>query len=414
VPVMPIAAHCPLCGHSGTVSDNTSRVICSKCGERFPVSPDLQPSRGRRPPIAADLYVLEREFFAARRELREVLRHVNAAFDNLKANPVSDQDVEGFQRARRHADNLRYDYEVAQKALDDIHAQISQIEDDKRALNRELSRSQFFFSPVGQGLVCTSEILLLVLASLLCLVNIPTAVWAILVSLLALGAVAITLVVFSIKKQSFAIRADHLISELAAAEQTKLTLEPVRTSAAASVDAAYSRWDVASKHQQHLNDRIRPWTKHERALEVYLDVYRDYERVRADYEAAQTERRLCLLRRDWRELKAGHFESFVCEVFEALGFQVHSTGKTGDQGVDIVATRDGVRWAIQCKGYSEPLGNKPVQEVFTGARIHNCHRWLVITTSGFTAGGRQAAMHTNCVLVEGCDIPELIKGNFRL
>jgi restriction system protein len=159
---------------------------------------------------------------------------------------------------------------------------------------------------------------------------------------------------------------------------------------------------------------IRPWIEHESAREAYERVRHDYDMVRADYEQAQTERRLRLLRRYSRDMKADDFELFIREVFEALGYQTELKVRSGDQGVDIIAVRDRVRWAIQCKGYTGSLGNKPIQEVFTGARIHNCQRCLVITTSVFTSGGRAAAVSTGCILIEGGDIPDLIKGNLKL
>ena len=308
---MPNPVRCPMCGHVGTIPDKTTRVNCSKCGERFPVASQPPSVCPQRRPIDADLYELEREFFAARRDLREVLVQVNTAFDDLKAHPVSDQHVEQFRRARQHARNLDYDHEVAQKKLDDVDSEIARIQDEKQAFHRKLNRSRLLFSPVGQGLVCAGEVLLLLLMSAPFFLKVPTGIWAILFAVLALGAVAITLAVFSLKKQSHANRVDWLISSLASAEQAESALEPGRASSVASVEAAYARWVDADKIVQQLKGRIRPWIRHERALEEYEDVHQYYERVRADYENAQTERRLRLLRRDWRDLKAGQFESFV-------------------------------------------------------------------------------------------------------
>ena len=50
---------------------------------------------------------------------------------------------------------------------------------------------------------------------------------------------------------------------------------------------------------------------------------------------------------------------------------VEVTQGSGDQGVDILAQKDDVKYAIQCKRHKNPLGNTPVQEVNAGKYIIN-------------------------------------------
>ena len=45
---------------------------------------------------------------------------------------------------------------------------------------------------------------------------------------------------------------------------------------------------------------------------------------------------------------------------------VQVTQGSGDQGVDILAEKDEIRYAIQCKSYKGELSNKPIQEVYAG------------------------------------------------
>jgi HJR/Mrr/RecB family endonuclease len=360
------------------------------------------------------LYALEREFFAAERELCEAQAQLSAARSELQANPVSEHDIERFHEAKRQAGYHRQAYDAECNKLNDINAEISQLEVMARQVQRKLDRERMLYGGVGQGLVCAAEVVVVLLLSTFCLLSLPTAIWAILTTVLALGAVAITLIVFSLKQQSHSQRMGLWISDLASTEVAVQKILPSRDAAGAEVERTRDSWDKADDVLRDWTHQIRPWVRHERAREAYECIRQDYDLIEADYEDARTDRRLRLLRRDWRDLKADQFESFVREVFEALGYQTELKARSGDQGVDIIAVRDGVRWAIQCKGYAGTLGNKPIQEVFTGAHFHNCHRWLVITTSGFTSGGREAAARTGCVLVEGCDIPELIKGNLKL
>ena len=58
--------------------------------------------------------------------------------------------------------------------------------------------------------------------------------------------------------------------------------------------------------------------------------------------------------------------------------------------MDILAVKDGIRYAIQCKCYASDLGNKPVQEVNTGKAIYHCQIDAVMTNRYFTQGGKEA------------------------
>ena len=77
---------------------------------------------------------------------------------------------------------------------------------------------------------------------------------------------------------------------------------------------------------------------------------------------------------------------------------IQFTPASGDQGVDIIATGNGERYAIQCKRYNRSLSNKPVQEVFAGKVIYGCSKALVITNAYFTKGAREAASATGVIL----------------
>jgi len=96
----------------------------------------------------------------------------------------------------------------------------------------------------------------------------------------------------------------------------------------------------------------------------------------------------------------GHeFEYYCAELLENYGFgNVSVTPGSGDQGVDIVATKNGERYAIQCKRYSSPLGNKPVQEVYTGKVFYDCKHGIVITNSTFTPHAKELAKKTGVLL----------------
>lgn len=93
------------------------------------------------------------------------------------------------------------------------------------------------------------------------------------------------------------------------------------------------------------------------------------------------------------------FEVFCANLLQRIGFKnVRVSGKSGDQGVDILADKDGIKYAIQCKCYSSDLGNTPVQEVYAGKTFYNCQIGAVMTNRFFTTGGQQLAENTGILL----------------
>ena len=96
----------------------------------------------------------------------------------------------------------------------------------------------------------------------------------------------------------------------------------------------------------------------------------------------------------------GHeFEYFCAELLERCGFEdVTVTRGSGDQGVDILAFKEDIKYAIQCKNYSSPLGNKSIQEVFAGKTFYHCHVGVVMTNSTFTKGARELADSVGVIL----------------
>ena len=102
---------------------------------------------------------------------------------------------------------------------------------------------------------------------------------------------------------------------------------------------------------------------------------------------------------DFDRMDGHQFEYFCADVLRSNGFiNVEVTPGSGDQGVDILAEKDDIRYAIQCKCYSSDLGNKPVQEVNTGKAVYRCQVGAVITNRHFTQGAKDAAAATGVLL----------------
>ena len=99
------------------------------------------------------------------------------------------------------------------------------------------------------------------------------------------------------------------------------------------------------------------------------------------------------------QMEGHEFELFCAELLKDYEYQdVHVTRESGDQGVDIVAVKHGMRYAFQCKRYSSKLSNAAIQQVNAGKMIYSCMKAVVITNNYFTSGAKQAAKATGVEL----------------
>jgi restriction system protein len=103
------------------------------------------------------------------------------------------------------------------------------------------------------------------------------------------------------------------------------------------------------------------------------------------------------------------FEHFVAHVLRAMGHRATVLGGSGDQGVDVVIDYQGQRVAVQCKNYKRAVGNKPIQEVYAGARHHRCVQAWVVAPAGYTKGAHDLARSTGVLLFAANDIRQWIK-----
>ena len=107
----------------------------------------------------------------------------------------------------------------------------------------------------------------------------------------------------------------------------------------------------------------------------------------------------------------GHrFEKWCGNLLSLSGFEkVEITVGTGDKGVDILAEKDGIKYAIQCKRFNKPLTNKPVQEIGVGKDYYRRHVGVVMTNSTFTKGAQDLANETGVLLWDRTRLIELLK-----
>lgn len=103
----------------------------------------------------------------------------------------------------------------------------------------------------------------------------------------------------------------------------------------------------------------------------------------------------------------GHdFEYFCANLLKTNGFyNVEVTQGSGDHGIDILAEKDDITYAIQCKCYSSNIGNATVQQAHTGKSLYHKDIAVVLTNQYFT---QQATEEANQLGVKLWDRDKLL------
>ena len=155
--------------------------------------------------------------------------------------------------------------------------------------------------------------------------------------------------------------------------------------------------------QSFFTKKIEPyldekWEKHISREEVG----RIIERAALDYQEHRPE----LFQYD-ESMDGIEYEHYCADILQRSGWDATVSKASGDQGVDIFASNQRLSVAIQCKKYSNPVGNKAVQEVTSGATFHNVECAVVVSNSSYTASARQLAAKSGVLLLHHSELGRL-------
>ena len=101
------------------------------------------------------------------------------------------------------------------------------------------------------------------------------------------------------------------------------------------------------------------------------------------------------------------FEVYCAETLRAYGWSANRMPLAHDQGVDVIAEKNGVRVVLQCKRYSNPVGNKAVQEIVAGRAHQQAHYGAVVTNNSYTRSARELATTNGIWLLHVSELPQL-------
>lgn len=109
----------------------------------------------------------------------------------------------------------------------------------------------------------------------------------------------------------------------------------------------------------------------------------------------------------YQEMSGVSFEHFCKKLLIKGGWDIQTTATSGDQGVDLIASKLGLTLAIQCKRYQKSVGNKAVQEVLAGAKHYGIRYPIVVTNSTYTKQAYELANSTGVMLLHFSELENL-------
>jgi HJR/Mrr/RecB family endonuclease len=85
---------------------------------------------------------------------------------------------------------------------------------------------------------------------------------------------------------------------------------------------------------------------------------------------------------------------------------------SGDQGVDLIVTKNNIKIGVQTKCYSGTVGNKAIQEIVAGVIHHQLHQGIVITNNFFTPSAIELAKTNDIILWDRNILKEKINESY--
>ena len=101
------------------------------------------------------------------------------------------------------------------------------------------------------------------------------------------------------------------------------------------------------------------------------------------------------------------FENLCYQKLRSQGWEVKKTPVSGDQGVDLIASIDDFRLCIQCKDHQKAIGNKAVQEIYSGKKYWLGTHAILISRSGFTKSAKKLALSSKVILINEFEIENI-------
>ena len=188
------------------------------------------------------------------------------------------------------------------------------------------------------------------------------------------------------------------------------------------VSEALKRHQKSRILQSPLGVQIR---QYEEAIAAYEDAVKEAERKRleiqreAEYARQAAERARQAADRaerkkridHWQAVRGIQFERELAALYRHLGYDVQSTPKSGDQGIDLILRKGGSTTIVQCKGQKGPASPAVVRELYGSfAAFQGAQHAILACNGGFTQGVYEFAIGNPITLISAKEIARMAEG----
>ena len=144
--------------------------------------------------------------------------------------------------------------------------------------------------------------------------------------------------------------------------------------------------------------------------------YLKFEEARLAYEAIEAAKRKAardaeLRKRSYWEFLDGYaFERATAEVLSKHQFNAMVTPGSGDGGIDIDVTKNGLKGVVQCKAHVSCVGPHVVRDLY--GVIHHCgaNFGIIVSRGGFSRGAIDFARNKPILFVDISDLIAMQEG----
>ena len=168
------------------------------------------------------------------------------------------------------------------------------------------------------------------------------------------------------------------------------------------LDSFFEKWYSYRKINPIINDEIIGSNRRLQSQDWYIFIASQIEKSCLKTIGDNT-----LIKRNQNYKKGIVFEKHCMEILEQSGWKVKETPKTGDQGVDLIASIANFRICIQCKNHGKVIGNKAVQEISAGKLYWKGTHAVLVSKSGFTKSAKKLAIANKVKLVNDFELKDL-------
>lgn len=108
---------------------------------------------------------------------------------------------------------------------------------------------------------------------------------------------------------------------------------------------------------------------------------------------------------DFERMNGWEFEEWCAAWLRRQGFEnVRVTSGSGDYGADVICSKNGEYYAVQCKKYSGKVPYRAVEEVVCAKNYYGTDRAMIFTNSELTAQASEAARKLGVLVYDGAVI----------